>query len=64
MLIIAFHILNDGVEYVEKGENYRDEVNKPKTVDRLVARLHKLGFYVTLQQVPADLLQPAAKPCA
>jgi hypothetical protein len=61
MLIIAFHILNDGVEYVEKGENYRDEVNKPKTVDRLVARLHKLGFYVTLQQVPADLLQPGGQ---
>jgi transposase len=56
MLIVAFHILKDGVEYIEKGENYRDEINKPKAVDRLVTRLHRLGFYVTLEPVPADLL--------
>ena len=56
MLIIAFHILKDGVEYIEKGEHYRDEINKPKTVDRLITRLQRLGFYVTLEPVPADLL--------
>jgi transposase len=62
MPIVAFHILNDGVEYIEKGENYRDEINKPKTVDRLVARLHRLGFYVTLEPVPGDLLPTRDQP--
>jgi transposase len=62
MLIVAFHILKDGVEYIEKGENYRDEINKPKAVDRLVTRLHRLGFYVTLTPVPADLLPVGGQP--
>jgi hypothetical protein len=61
-VIIAFHILKDGVEYIEKGENYRDEINKPKAVDRLVKRLHRLGFYVTLEPVPADLLPVQSPP--
>lgn len=54
MLIIIFHILRDGGEYVEKGENYRDAIDKPKAVDRLVRRLHALGYYVDLRPVPAE----------
>ena len=60
LLIVAYHILRDGTEYVEKGENYRDQINKPKAVERLVRRLQHLGYYVTLQPIPTEPPEPVA----
>ena len=41
--------MRDGGVYVELGEHYYDQQNKPKAVRRLVQRLQSLGYYVTLQ---------------
>ena len=66
LLIIAFHILKDGVEYVEKGENYRDQRDKTKAVERLVRQLHQLGYYVNLQTAPPLTMEtvPERSPCS
>ena len=49
LLIVAFHVMRDGGVYVELGEHYYDQQNKPRAVRRLVQRLQSLGDYVTLQ---------------
>jgi transposase len=56
LLTILFHILRDGGAYHELGEAYCDRQNKPKITRKLVERLQKLGYYVTLQPVrdPGD----------
>ena len=56
LLVVAFHVIRDGAVYVELGEHYYDQHNKPKAVKRLVQRLQSLGYYVTLQ--PASELSP------
>lgn len=58
LLVIVFHVLADGVEYVERGESYLDQVDKPRTMERLVRRLQQLGFWVTLQPIPPELASP------
>lgn len=55
LLIIAYHVLRDGTEYVEKGENYRDRIDVERTLQRLSRRLRALGFYVTLQPMADPL---------
>lgn len=49
LLLIAYTMLSRGEDYREFGSDYFDRKNKPKVVNRLVERLTKLGFYVTLQ---------------
>ena len=48
--------------YKEMGESYFDNQNKPKVVSRLVHRLTKLGYYVTLQ-AGTQSLSPATDAC-
>jgi transposase len=56
LLTILFHVLRDGTVYTELGADHYDQQNKPKITRRLVERLQRLGYYVTLQpvEVPVD----------
>jgi hypothetical protein len=54
LLLIAYTMLRRGEDYRELGSDYFDRKNKPKVVNRLVERLTRLGFYVTLQPAITD----------
>lgn len=64
LLVILFHIIRDGGVYKELGANHYDQQNKPKVTRKLIERLQKLGYYVTLSPVevpaPAVPSMPAA----
>lgn len=51
LLTIIFYIVRDGSIYKELGANHYDQQNKPKVTRKLVDRLQKLGYYVTLQPI-------------
>jgi transposase len=59
-LTIIFHIIRDGGVYQELGANHYDQQNKPKVTRKLVDRLQKLGYYVTLQPIEAPTASVAA----
>lgn len=50
ILIIAYHLIQKQEPYHELGGNYFDQRRPEATANRLVKRLEKLGFAVTLQQ--------------
>ena len=62
LLLIAYKLLRDGEDYRELGADYFDQKNKPKVVNRLVQRLTRLGFYVTLQEAPPSAAQVQSVP--
>ena len=49
ILVIAYHLLRDGTEYVEMGSDYFDKLNKHRLERGLVKRLEKLGHKVVLE---------------
>lgn len=49
ILAIAYHILKDGTEYADLGQNYFDERDKEAVIRREVRRLEKLGCKVTVE---------------
>jgi hypothetical protein len=51
LLTIIFHLLEDGTVYQELVAAYYDQQNKPKVTRKLVERLQRLGYYVTLQPI-------------
>ena len=53
MLVIAYHILRDGVVYEELGGNYFDEQKEEHVVRRMQRRLERLGYEVTLTKQAA-----------
>jgi transposase len=55
MLVIIYHVLRDQKAYSELGGNYFDERNRQATERRLVRRLEKLGYEVSVK-----LAAPAA----
>jgi hypothetical protein len=57
LLLIAYTLLRHGENYRELGADYFDQKNKPKVVNRLVQRLMRLGFHVTLQEAEAPNVQ-------
>jgi transposase len=61
LLLTAYTMLQRGEEYREDGDDYFDLQNKPKIVNRLIERLSKLGYYVTLQ--PTEDPLPASAEC-
>lgn len=61
MITVAFNVLSRGEVYVELGADYHDQRNKPKAVARLVSRLTRLGYYVTLDPIPLELLTEPEK---
>ena len=59
VLVIAYHIIRDGVEYRELGGNYHDRLQPLRTTNRLVARLGNLGYDVELRpKVRVAAVQP------
>lgn len=65
LLVIIFHILRDGSVYRELGAGHYDTQNKPKVMRKLVERLERLGYVVTLQAAELPSLpQPEAVPAA
>jgi transposase len=48
LLVIIYHILADEKDYEELGGNYFDEWDRQAVQKRLVRRLEKLGYEVTL----------------
>jgi transposase len=53
LLIAFYHMLKNGVPYIELGADHFDRLNKPKTVHNLTKRLQSLGYQVTLSEVAA-----------
>ncbi len=53
ILVIAYHIIQRKEAYKELGGNYFDERNPVKTAQRLLKRLEKLGYDVSILQVPS-----------
>jgi len=49
ILVIAYHIIRDGTAYQDLGANFYDERDADKVQRRLVKRLEKLGFKVSLE---------------
>lgn len=48
ILVMVYHLIQDGTEYQDLGPNYFDERNKEATVRRSVKRIENLGYEVTL----------------
>jgi len=53
ILVIIYHILTRREPYRELGATYFDELDRQRVEQRLVRRLERLGYAVTIQ--PADL---------
>jgi len=53
-LVIIYHVLDQQVSYEELGGNYFDERERQATEKRLVRRLEKLGYQVSLQPAAQD----------
>jgi transposase len=54
LLAIVYNVLKRGEEYVEVGGDFYDRHNKTKIVSRMVSRLMKLGYQVTLTPTESD----------
>jgi len=48
LLVIVYHVLADEKDYEELGGNYFDEWDRQAVKTRLVRRLEKLGYEVSL----------------
>lgn len=51
LLVIVYYLLTRQEEYRELGGNYFDERDKQAVTRRLVQRLEKLGYDVSLQPI-------------
>ncbi len=49
ILVIAYHMIRDGTEYVDLGGAYFDKRNQTQLEQRLIKRLEQLGHKVTLE---------------
>jgi transposase len=49
ILVIAYHMIERGTEYVELGGDFFDKRNQQQVQRRLVIRLEQLGFKVSLE---------------
>jgi transposase len=50
MLIIAWHIIQDGTVYEELGGNHYDRLHPDRSARRLIKRLEQIGFQVTVKK--------------
>jgi transposase len=46
MITAAYYMLRDGLEYRDLGPHYLDQRDRTKTIQRLLRRLHDLGYAV------------------
>ncbi len=49
MLVIIYHLLQEGVPYEERGDAFFEEQDRQLTEKRLIRQLERLGHQVTLQ---------------
>ena len=49
ILVIAYHLIERGTQYVDLGATYFDQRKKDTVQQQLVKRLEKLGFKVALE---------------
>jgi transposase len=54
ILIIAYQMLKHNEPYRELGENYFDKINPEKTATRLIRRLQKMGYQVSIAKSAAE----------
>jgi len=52
ILVIIYHVLSEDTDYYELGGNYFDERDRQAVQQRLVRRLEKLGYQVSLTPTP------------
>jgi transposase len=64
MLIIAWHIIQNGTVYEERGGNHFDRLHPDRSARRLIKRLEQIGFQVTVQRPDSQVAQAprTAKP--
>lgn len=65
MILIVYNILRRDEEYVEVGGDFYDRRNKAKAVSRMVSRLNRLGYQVSLTAAEADevaTMKPVFRP--
>lgn len=53
ILIIAYHLLADGVHYQDLGGDYFEKLDPQRLTRYLVKRLERLGHTVTLEKAVA-----------
>ena len=51
ILVAAYYILRDEVEYYDLGGDYFDRLRRERTVSNLVSRLQRLGYNVSLEAI-------------
>ena len=49
MLTAAYHMLRDGVEYLDLGHDHFDRRDRTKAANRLIHRLEELGLKVKIE---------------
>jgi transposase len=54
ILVAAYYILKDGVEYHDPGGDPFDRLRRERTVSHLVRRLQRLGYNVSLEAIESD----------
>lgn len=54
ILVAAYYILRDGVEYHELGGDHFDQLRRERTVANLVSRLQRLGYNVALEAIEPE----------
>ena len=52
ILVIAYHLLKDKTTYRELGSNYFDPQDKERVSRRLVQRLERLGYKISIESAP------------
>lgn len=55
ILVIAYHMIKRKEPYQDLGGNYFDQLNPEATAKRLMKRIEKLGYQVTLQGQPVKV---------
>jgi transposase len=51
ILVVAYDILKDAVEYHDLGGDHFDRLRRERTVTNLVSRLQRLGYNVALEAI-------------
>ena len=51
ILVIAYHLLKEQTTYRELGSNYFDQQDKERVSRRLVQRLERLGYKISIEAV-------------
>jgi len=54
ILVAAYYILKDEVEYHDLGADHFDQLRRERTVSHLVSRLQRLGYNVSLETIESD----------